>query len=51
MFYHEGGRHVGSYYGYSSGTTGKVKIVEKGTNPSSATRPRSSRLRKGDCHD
>ncbi len=33
VFYHEGGRHVGPYYGYSSGTTGKVKIVGPGYKP------------------
>jgi RHS repeat-associated protein len=33
VFYHEGGRHVGSYYGYSSGATGKVKIVGPGYKP------------------
>jgi len=27
VFYHEGGRHGGIYYGFSSGLTGKVKIV------------------------
>lgn len=27
VFYHEGGRHVGSYYGFSSATFGKIKIV------------------------
>ena len=28
IFYHpEGGIHVGSYYGYSSGDTGRIKIV------------------------
>ncbi len=27
VFYHEGGRHKGAYYGFSSGKTGKVKIV------------------------
>jgi hypothetical protein len=28
IFYHPGGgRHGGSYYGYSSGATGKIKIV------------------------
>ena len=33
IFYHEGGRHVGRYYGYSSGITGKVKIVGPGYKP------------------
>lgn len=33
VFYHEGGRHVGPYYGFSSGTTGKVKIVGPGYKP------------------
>ena len=27
VFYHSGGRHGGSYYGFSTGATGKVKIV------------------------
>jgi hypothetical protein len=27
VFCHEGGRHKGVYYGFSSGVTGKVKIV------------------------
>ena len=26
-FYHSGGRHDGAYYGFSTGATGKVKIV------------------------
>lgn len=31
IFYHPcGGVHGGSYYGFSSGITGKVKIVESG---------------------
>jgi RHS repeat-associated protein len=29
VFYHEGGRHKGAYWGYSSGQTGKVKFVGK----------------------
>jgi hypothetical protein len=33
VFYHEGGRHVGPYYGFSSGPTGKVKIVGPGYKP------------------
>ena len=33
VFYHEGGRHVGPYYGYSSGVTGKVKITGPGYKP------------------
>lgn len=33
VFYHEGGRHVGPYYGYSSAMTGRVKIVGPGYEP------------------
>lgn len=33
VFYHEGGRHIGPYYGYSSGATGKVKITGPGYKP------------------
>ncbi|MDR0469909.1 MAG: DUF4280 domain-containing protein [Peptococcaceae bacterium] len=34
IFYHPGGgRHGGSYYGYSSGATGKIKIVGPGYIP------------------
>ena len=33
VFYHEGVRHVGPYYGYSSGATGKVKIIGDGYMP------------------
>lgn len=33
VFYHEGGRHDGPYYGFSSGVTGKVKIVGPGYKP------------------
>ena len=35
VFYHNGGRHQGPYYGFSSGKTGKVKVVGKGYVPSS----------------
>ena len=34
VFYHNGGRHQGPYYGFSSGKTGKVKVVGKGYVPS-----------------
>jgi hypothetical protein len=30
VFYHKGGRHVGVYYGYSSGPAGTVKVVGPG---------------------
>ncbi len=33
IFFHQGGRHGGTYYGFSSGTTGKVKIVGAGYRP------------------
>jgi RHS repeat-associated protein len=33
VFYHVGGRHVGPYYGFSSGVTGRVKIVGPGYKP------------------
>ena len=33
VFYHEGGRHGGRYYGFSSGKTGKVKIVSPAYRP------------------
>ena len=35
VFYHNAGRHKGAYYGFSSGKTGKVKVVGKGYVPSS----------------
>lgn len=31
VFFHQGGRHEGDYYGFSSGTTGKVKVVDPNT--------------------
>jgi hypothetical protein len=33
VFFHQGGRHVGPYYGFSSGVTGKVKVVGSGYKP------------------
>ena len=33
VFYHSGGRHDGAYYGFSTGATGKVKIVGEGYVP------------------
>ena len=35
VFYHNAGRHQGAYYGFSTGKTGKVKVVGKGYVPSS----------------
>ena len=44
VFYHEGGRHVGRYWGFSSGTTGKVKVVGKDYKPRPGDKARIIRI-------
>jgi hypothetical protein len=52
VFYHDGGRHAGPHYGFSSGATGKVKIHRAGISTAARRQGKNySRSRPGKAYE